>query len=581
MDWEGALITQEIYDRRSRTLKFVPVLLASADEDWIPEPLRSGTHYSLSSESGYEGLYDFLLEQSGVEPRAVGTLKVKPRRKGPVLTFDEPARAVALKIDISRIIKYAPEELIGREAETKLLSDAWDQAARGEKRRPHVLTFVALGGEGKTSLVAKWVAELAHQDWPGCDAVFAWSFYSQGTREQTAVSSDVFLAEALAFFGDPDMAGSAQGAFDKGRRLARLVGERRALFILDGLEPLQYPPRPPMDGKLKDDGISELLKGLAATNLGLCVVTTRYAIPDLRAYWQTTSPMHQLPRLSTADGVRLLRSIGVKTGSRADFEKLVEDMDGHALTLQILGQFLVRAYHGDIRRRDRISLEKVDAKIQGGHAFRAMEAYVKWLEDESEEARREVALLKLLGLFDRPATADCVTALRQAPAIPGLSEPLVGLAEDDWEFSLSALRDAKLLTVNREGSSDVLVTLDAHPLLREYFGRQLRQQQPDAWRAAQRRLYEHTSLRPRRKATGPPSKTSNRSTKPWPTAVRRGCSRRRVPMFTATASSVGRNSTARGNSARSVSTWEPSLVSSRPRGAVSGPRSRKTGKPGC
>ncbi|MDQ3580800.1 MAG: ATP-binding protein, partial [Pseudomonadota bacterium] len=401
-----------------------------------------------------------------------------------------PSAPGALHADISRIIKYAPADFIGREAETKLLTDAWGQAVRREPKRPHVLTFVALGGEGKTSLVAKWAAELAHQDWPGCDAVFAWSFYSQGTREQTAVSSDAFLAEALGFFGDAEMAGSAAGAFDKGRRLARLVGQRRALLILDGLEPLQYAPTSPTPGELKDQGLAALLKALAATGLGLCVVTTRYAVPDLRAFWQTTAPMHELPRLSTAAGVKLLRTIGVKTGSKADFEKLVEDVDGHALTLQILGQFLVRAFHGDIRRRDRIDFEKADAKIQGGHAFRAMEAYVKWLEDDSEEARREVALLKLLGLFDRPATADCVAALRRAPAIPGLSEPLVGLAEDDWEFSQ---RLARCEAAHGEpgGRFRRARRPRAHPLLREYFARQLRRQQPETWRAAHRRLYEH------------------------------------------------------------------------------------------
>ena len=93
-------------------------------------------------------------------------------------------------------------------------------AIHADKQRPHVLTFVALGGEGKTSLVAMWAAELAWKDWPGCDVAFAWSFYSQGSREQVAASSDLFLKEALTFFGDAATANSPQGAFDKGRRLA-------------------------------------------------------------------------------------------------------------------------------------------------------------------------------------------------------------------------------------------------------------------------------------------------------------------------------------------------------------------------
>lgn len=493
VDFEGALITQEIYDARSRTLKFIPVLFSVEHEGFIPEPLRGGTHYTLTSASSYKSLYDFMLGQAGVEPSEVGALKTRARPKGTPLIFADESPSVLAHVDISRIIKYAPAELIGREAETKLLSDAWDKAVRGEAKRPHVLTFVALGGEGKTSLVAKWVADLAYRDWPGCDAAFAWSFYSQGTRDQPAVSSDSFLAEALTFFGDPAMASSPASTFDKGRRLAQLVGEQRALLILDGLEPLQYAPSSPTPGELKDVGIAALLKGLAAINRGLCVVTTRYAIPDLRAYWQTTAPMQDLPRLSTAAGVALLKRIGVKTGSQSDFEKLVEDVDGHALTLQIIGQFLMRAFYGDIRRRDRVDFIKANVKIHGGHAFRAMEAYVKWMEDDSEESRRELALLKLLGLFDRPATSDCVNSLRRAPVIPGLTEPLMGLSDEDWEFSLTSLRDAKLLTVSGEQGSRDLAALDAHPLLREYFAQHVRQKEPDAWRAAHRRLYEYLS----------------------------------------------------------------------------------------
>lgn len=429
--------------------------------------------------------------------------------------------------DIDRIIKYAPTELIGRETETALLNDAWEKVQKQESKRPHVITFFALGGEGKTSLVAKWAADLASQNWPGCDAVFAWSFYSQGTREQVAVSSDLFLAEALKFFGDAEMAGSAQGAYDKGKRLAQLVAQQKALLILDGLEPLQYAPSSPLAGELKDQGVSALLKSLAANSQGLCVVTTRYKIPDLRAYWQNNAPMHDLPRLARAAGVKLLQTIGVKGSlfqnipsddgreKLNEFEKLVEDVAGHALTLQIIGQFLVRAFHGDIRRRDRVNFEKADAKIQGGHAFRAMESYAKWMEDDSDESRREVAILKLLGLFDRPATADCIAVLRQPPVIPGLTEPLVDLAEEDWGFSISSLKAAKLITAQGESSENYFSSfqpyhsIDAHPLIRLYFAARVRSpafmwnllgnndippegevtSQP--WREANRRLYEH------------------------------------------------------------------------------------------
>jgi hypothetical protein len=110
------------------------------------------------------------------------------------------------------------------------------------------------------------------------------------------------------------------------------VGEKRALLILDGLEPLQYAPTSPTPGELKDQGVAALLKGLAANNKGFCVVTTRYSIPDLRAHWQTTAPEVNLLRLSMKYGVELLQRRNVK-GTQAEYEKLVEDVNGHALTL--------------------------------------------------------------------------------------------------------------------------------------------------------------------------------------------------------------------------------------------------------
>jgi len=422
------------------------------------------------------------------------------------------AQATGFKADISRIVKYAPDKLIGREAETALLNDAWLRVRRAESPRPHIITFVALGGEGKTSLVAKWAADLAYQNWPGCDAVFAWSFYSQGTRDQVAASSDLFLKEALSFFGDDadkEFAASSAGAYEKGQRLARILGERRALLILDGLEPLQYAPTSPTPGELKDQGIAALLKGLAANSHGLCIVTTRYSLPDLRAFIGNTVHEEKLTRLSTDAGVALLQSLSVRGSLRKtipsadartlwnEYEKLVEDVKGHALTLNLLGTYLRDAHAGDIRRRDLINFPEADAEEQGGHAFRVMDAYVQSFEsggnsaEDQVKGRRALALLQLLGLFDRPATADCLKALWQGEPIVGLTEPLIGLSEAQRNLSLQRLEDAKLLTVNRAKGSGELIALDAHPLLREYFARRIRQQQPEAWRAAHRRLYEH------------------------------------------------------------------------------------------
>jgi hypothetical protein len=67
-------------------------------------------------------------------------------------------------------------------------------------------------------------------------------------------------------------------------------------------------------------------------------------------------------------------------GRQDEFEQLVDDVRGHALTLNLLGTYLRDAHGGDIRRRDRMKLAEADAEEQAGHAFRVMDTYVQWLE---------------------------------------------------------------------------------------------------------------------------------------------------------------------------------------------------------
>jgi hypothetical protein len=114
---------------------------------------------------------------------------------------------------------------------------------------------------------------------------------------------------------------------------------------------------------------------------------------------------------------------------------------------------------------------------------RVLAGFEHWLGDGPE---REA--LRLLGLFDRPADAGCLRALRMAPSIPGLTEHLVSLDEAGWERVLARLERMRLIHVNR-GSSRRAFAVDAHPLVREHFAELLKGS--EAWRAAHRRLYKH------------------------------------------------------------------------------------------
>ena len=419
-----------------------------------------------------------------------------------------------IKVAPSRL-RHGSEHLFGREEELARLDAAWDD------ERTHVISIVAWGGVGKTSLVAHWMGRLSADGWRGARRVFDWTFYSQGTREQSSASADPFVNNALTFFGDPDP--TAGSPWDKGARLAGLVAASRTLLVLDGLEPLQYPPGP-MAGRLKDPTLQALLKGLAGRNPGLCVLTTRERVDDLARYHETTAPEWVLAHLSDEAGAALLRQMGV-AGRQADLHEASREVEGHALTLHILGRYLAKAHGGDVRKRDLVRFAKAEARIQGGHAFRAMAAYETWLADSGEDGLRELAVLRLMGFFDRPAIPGCLAALRAEPVVAGLNEHLVGLGGDDWNLIVSDLEEAGLIRtspyearqVSGVGQQDDEVVrrlrqvlgyagpegpdvppfagdakvLDAHPLVREYFAKQLRERNPEAWREGHRRLYEH------------------------------------------------------------------------------------------
>lgn len=80
VDWEGAVITQTLYDDKSRNNRFIPIVLEPADTAHIPEPLRPYTYYQPTSDDGYEQLLDAIEGTAGIEPTPVGERKPRTRK---------------------------------------------------------------------------------------------------------------------------------------------------------------------------------------------------------------------------------------------------------------------------------------------------------------------------------------------------------------------------------------------------------------------------------------------------------------------------------------------------------------------
>ena len=172
---------------------------------------------------------------------------------------------------------------------------------------------------------------------------------------------------------------------------------------------------------------------------------------------------------------------GVENPDSRNFEG--RKFDGHCLALTLLGSYLTDAYKGDIRSRREVLGHLGDDVRQGVHARKVMTSYESWLGEGPQ-----VAVLRMLGLFDRPADEKAFEALLKRPAIPGLTEALTGLSVRQWKTILARLRRTRLLAGEDPYSRG---DLDAHPLVREYFGEELRNERDEAWRECNRRLYHY------------------------------------------------------------------------------------------
>jgi serine/threonine protein kinase/predicted ATPase len=400
------------------------------------------------------------------------------------------------KISLARL-PVTGSDVFGREEDIAFLNDAW------ENPRVNIVTIVAWAGVGKSTLVNHWLRRMATDHYRSAELIFGWSFYRQGSGDTS--SADEFLDAALTWFCDPDP--RLGTAWEKGERLAKLMSHRRTLLVLDGLEPLQNPPGP-QEGRVREPSLRALLRELAAFNTGLCIITTRTPVADIADH-EGTSALHRgLEQLSSYAGAQLLRALGVK-GNEEKLREASGEFSGHCLSLTLLGSYLTDAYSGDIRYRKEVSENLAQDVRQGVHVRRVMESYKTWLGEGPE-----LSVLRMLGLFDRPTDEKALGVLLKPPAIPRLTESLIDLSPIEWRTILAKLRRARLLAGEDPHNPG---HLDTHPLVREYFGEQLRSQQTDAWKECNRRLFRYY------RTVAPELPNSFREMEPLFSAVICGC----------------------------------------------------------
>ncbi|MEM8671177.1 MAG: ATP-binding protein [Planctomycetota bacterium] len=364
------------------------------------------------------------------------------------------------------------ELLIGRDKEIHQLDEFWNNS------KFNVITLQGWGGCGKSSLVNHWLATLAEDGWQGVEKVFGWSFSKQGFEDSTVAAADEFFSRAFQFFAIQSKSSELGG--DRGEQLASTLQDSRVLLILDGLEPLQH-RKGPQKGQIIDPELATLIRSLAAVNSGLCVIMSRETVAGIASFSKKTAQVVELNALDDSAGEELLRELGIR-GSSTDIRNVSRTVKGHALTLNLVGNYLRDFFGGHVMDFDRALRIAPDDSEQTILA-NVMSSYDRQLGDGPE-----LEVLRMLSVFDRPAKHAEIKVLLMDPPIPGVSTNLVALTEHHFRQVIVRLHRTNLMEKRYADTSEII---DLHPLVRAHYSSRLRKAYPDGWKQANNRLYDY------------------------------------------------------------------------------------------
>lgn len=419
-----------------------------------------------------------------------------PKSPGPSPRLDFDARkAVAIRKKV--IWNNAPPSLsewTGRKQLLKDITSDWTDA------RVRITGLIGFGGEGKSSLAREWVDRLlADSSRPQPKGVFWWGFYEKR-------NVDEFFDAALTYLtgGGIDVK-EIPSANRKARMIGAMLGAGRYLFVLDGLEVLQYQDGD-MYGSIRSPDLKAFLEFFASPDHeSFCMVTSRAPLVDMISF--ATYKHRDVDRLSPQDGRDLLRKLGVQ-GKDAELDKVVKDWDGHALTLSLLASYLKDYHDGDIAQVHNIPTPTAD-ESRYERVHRVLRRYDEHLDEAAK------AFLKLFSAFRRPVERDAFDKVfRIKLNEKALNASIVALSNSEFQAMVEKLVAYRILRYESETGQ-----YTAHPLIRAYYSDLLAEGDRDLAAEAQKQIKDYYLT----KAQDMPDRPSLEDLAPLIEAVHHAC----------------------------------------------------------
>lgn len=242
----------------------------------------------------------------------------------------------------------------------------------------------------------------------------------------------------------------------KAQIIGAMLGAGRYLFVLDGLEVLQYQDGD-MYGAIRSPDLKAFLEFFASQDHeSFCLATSRAPLMDMISL--TTYKHRDVERLLPEDGRDLLRKLGVQ-GADDQLDRVVSDWDGHALTLSLLGSYLKDHHAGDVSQIRNIPRPTAD-EPRYERIHRVLRRYDEHLQDA------EKAFLMLFSAFRRPVEKDAFRIFRAKSKKQGMSlnDPIALLNEFQFEAMVQRLVNYRIL--RQLPRSNQYTT---HPLIRAHY----------------------------------------------------------------------------------------------------------------